>query len=192
MRGRCHADSLEQRIATGVGRGRNWSAISSWALLAELSGEADLVTVSERTHARVRQRIRLCSAEEIARRVAGRTKVTRYDPDDRNFIAGSEMVSTGRLALNVLDTDLTFQEDTLEGYVRADFVASFVRSHMLIPDRNGLIEIYEDPGIFTGRKTAPSAVVAADLARSTATRVHSAGVSALEELRQRWLATHTR
>lgn len=185
-------DSLEQRIAMRVGRGRNWSAISSWALLAELSGEADLVTVSERTRARVRERIRLCSAEEIARRVATRTKVTRYDADDASFWPGADFVSTGQLALDELDTDLASQQEVFEGYVSADAKAEFLRSHMLIPDREGNIGLYEDPGFLAGREHAPRAVIAADLARSTATRVHSAGVAALEGMRQQWLATHTR
>lgn len=185
-------DSLERRIALGVGRGRNWSAVSSWALLGELSGEPNLVTTSERTRARVRERIRTHDAGEIARRVASRTRVTRFDADDRRFRAGPEMVPTGESALDVLDTDLAPQESTLAGYVSATFMAEFVRSHMLIPDREGLIEIYEDPGILTGRRGAPAAVVAADLARSTATRVRSAGVKALEEMRRQWLAKHTK
>jgi len=36
----------------------------------------------------------------------------------------------------------------------------------------------------------PAAVVMADLPVSTDTREHSAGLSALEELRQTWLAAH--
>jgi hypothetical protein len=183
-------DSLERRIALSVGRGRGWSALSSWALLAELSGEAGLVAVSERTRARVRERIRMYDAEEIARRVASRTNITRYDADDQDFKAGSEMVPTGQLALDVLDTRLTFRGTTLEGYVNAASMGSFVRSNMLIPDREGSIVIYEDPGYLAGREKAPPAVVAADLARSTATRVHSAGVEALEGMRQQWLAKH--
>jgi len=185
-------DSLERRIALSVGRGRNWSAVSSWALLCELSGEPTLVTISERTRARVRERIRACDAEEIARRVAGRTTVTRYEADSRDFRAGADMIPTGELALEVLDTDLAFQERTLEGYVSVARMKEFIREHMLIPDRHGFIEIYEEPGIMAGRAFAPAAVVAADLARSTATRVHSAGVTALEGMRQRWLATRTK
>jgi hypothetical protein len=184
-------DSLERRIARGPIRGRNWSAISSWALLAELSGEPGLVTVSERTRARVRERIRLNTAEEIARRVAGRTKITRYDADDR-FHAGSDMVPTGGTALDTLETNLSPQYSTIEGYVSAAAMEEFIRAHMLIPDRRGFIEVYEEPGIFLGRASAPVAVIAADLARSTATRVHSAGINALEEMRQHWLAIHTK
>jgi hypothetical protein len=45
--------------------------------------------------------------------------------------------------------------------------------------------------VFDGRY-APDAVIAADLARSTSTRERSAGLTALEEMRQRWLAKHTR
>lgn len=185
-------DSLERRIALSVGRGRNWSAVSSWALLGELSGEPDLVTISERTRARVRERIRVYDAEEIARRVAGRTTVTRYEADSRDFSAGMDMIPTGMLALEVLETDLAFQERTLEGYVSVASMKEFIRAHLLIPDRQGFIEIYEEPGIMAGRTYAPAAVVAADLARSTATRVHSAGVTALEGMRQQWLASHTK
>ncbi|MBX0300731.1 helix-turn-helix domain-containing protein [Cryobacterium sp. 1639] len=185
------ADSLERRIAISTGPGRNWSALSSWAILGELSGEPNLVTVSDRTRARVRERIRLNTAEEIARRVADRTTVTRYDADD-SFHTVAEMVPTGATALEVLDTDLSPQHSTLEGYVSAALMQEFIREHMLLPDRQGFIEVYEDPGLFLGRDNAPVAVVAADLARSTATRERSAGIRALEEMRQRWLATHTK
>lgn len=185
-------DALERRIALKATSGRNWSALSSWALLAELSAEPQLVVISERTRARVRERIRQCSAEEIARRVSGRTKVARYDADD-HFSAGSDMVSTGGSAIDELDSDLAPEFSTIEGYVEVDVMAEFVREHMLIPDKRGFIEIYENPGIFdSNRSHAPLAVIAADLARSTATRERTAGLRALEQMRQRWLATHTR
>lgn len=184
-------DSLERRIALSVGPVRNWSALSSWALLGELSGEPNLVTISTRTRARVRERIRLTTADEIARRVASRTTVTRYDADDLLDTA-TDMVPTGEAALDMLDTDLSPRELAIEGYVSTASMQQFVREHLLIPDRRGAIVVYEDPGLFIGRDNAPVAVVAADLARSTATRERSAGIQALEEMRQRWLATHTK
>ncbi|WP_130176801.1 helix-turn-helix domain-containing protein [Cryobacterium sp. SO1] len=184
-------DSLERRIALSVGPVRNWSALSSWALLGELSGEPNLVTISTRTRARVRERIRLTTADEIARRVASRTTVTRYDADDLLDTA-TDMVPTGEAALDMLDTDLSPRELAIEGYVSTASMQEFVREHLLIPDRRGAIVVYEDPGLFIGRDYAPVAVVAADLARSTATRERSAGIQALEEMRQRWLATRTK
>lgn len=185
-------DSLERRIALNVSRGRSWSAISSWALLAELSGEPGLVSIPERTRARVRERIRRFDSAEIARRVAGRTTVTRYDADSRDSVAGPDLIPTGLFALEVLNTDLAIGDRTVEGYVSAAAMSVFIQSHLLVPDRDGTIEIYEDPGIMTGRLHAPSAVVAADLARRSTTRVRSAGITALEDLRQKWLAKNTR
>jgi hypothetical protein len=185
-------DSLERRVAAKHGPGRNWSSVSSWALLCELSGREEPVDISPRTHARVRERIRLSTAEDIARRVATRTPVRRYDADDM-LAAGADMVLTGGAAVNEIDSDLAPQFTTIEGYVDAGEIEKFERDHMLIPDRNGSIVVYENPGIFSNKLShAPLAVVAADLARSSATRERSAGVKALEEMRQRWLATHMR
>jgi hypothetical protein len=184
-------DSLEERVALNHGRGRNWSAVSSWALLCELSGQ-QAVHLSPRTYARVRERIRESTAEDIARRVAGRTPVRRYDADDM-IAAGADMVLTGGTAVDELDTDLAPQFKTIEGYVDAAEIEKFEKDHLLVPDRNGTIVVYENPGIFSNRLPhAPLAVVAADLARSSATRERSAGLKALEEMRQKWLATHTR
>jgi hypothetical protein len=184
-------DSLEQRVALKHGLGRNWSSVASWALLCELSGERAM-DISPRTYARVRERIRESTAEEIARRVAGRTPVRRYDADDR-IAAGADMVLTGGTAVDELDSDLSPQFTTIEGYVDAGEIEKFEREHMLIPDRSGPIVVYENPGVFSNRLShAPLAVVAADLARSNATRERSAGLKALEQMRQQWLAKHTR
>jgi hypothetical protein len=183
--------SINERQALNAGSGRTWSAASSWALLGELSGQSS-TGLSQSTVARIRRRIRTSTAGEIARKVASRTIAHRYAADSITKTA-SELVLTGRSAADVIDTELTRQTQVVEGYLRGETLESFVRRHLLSADDNGDVTIYErhDPLNFDGRY-APDAVIAADLARSTSTRERSAGLTALEEMRQRWLAKHTR
>ena len=181
--------SISERRSLNAGAGRTWSAASSWALLGELSGQSSS-GLSQSTLARIRRRIRTSTAEEIARKVASRTVAHRYTADSIAKTA-SDLVLTGRSAAGVIDTELTSQTQVVEGYLRDETLESFARRHLLSADNNGDVTIYEthDSLNFEGRY-APDAVIAADLARSTSTRERSAGLAALEEMRQRWLAKH--
>jgi hypothetical protein len=183
--------SIAERRSFNAGAGRTWSAAASWALLAELSGLSS-TGLSQSTVARVRRRIRTASAEEIARKVSSRTIARRYTADSLEKTA-SDLVLTGTSAAFTIDSDLTSQNLTVEGYLRDGSLESFVRRHLLSADASGDVTIYENSGSleFTGLY-APDAVVAADLARSTTTRERSAAIAALEDMRQRWLAKHTR
>lgn len=183
--------SISERRSLNSGAGRTWSAASSWALLGELSGQSS-TGLSQSTLARIRRRISMSTAEEIARKVASRTVAHRYTADSIAKTA-SELVLTGRSAADAIDTELTSQTQVVEGYLRDETLESFVRRHLLSADNDGNVTIYErlDWQDFEGRY-APDAVIAADLARSTSTRERSAGLAALEDMRQRWLAKHTR
>lgn len=183
--------SISERRALNAGAGRTWSAASSWALLGELSGQSS-TGLSQSTLARIRRRIRTSSADEIARKVASRTVAHRYIADSMAKTAG-DLVLTGRSATDVINTELTRQTQVVEGYLRNETLESFVRRHLLSADDSGEVTIYEDhdSSNFDGRY-APDAVIAADLARSISTRERSAGLVALETMRQRWLAKHTR
>ena len=183
--------SINERLSVNVGAGRTWSAASSWALLGELSGQSS-TGLSQSTLARIRRRIRSSTAEEIARKVASRTIAHRYAADSITKTA-SELVLTGRSAADVIDTELTSQTQVVEGYLRDETLESFVRRHLLSADNNGDVTIYErHNSLNLDGRYAPDAVIAADLARSTSTRERSAGLTALEEMRQQWLAKHTR
>jgi hypothetical protein len=183
--------SINERKSVNAGAGRTWSAASSWALLGELSGQSS-TGLSQSTFARIRRRIRTSTAEEIARKVASRTIAHRYAADSIAKTA-SELVLTGKSAADVIDSELTSETRMVEGYLREETLESIVRRHLLSADDNGDVTIYErdDSLNFDGRY-APDAVIAADLARSTSTRERSAGLVALDEMRQRWLAKHTR
>jgi len=183
--------SISERRSLNAGAGRTWSAESSWALLGELSGQSP-TGLSPSTLARIRRRIRTSTVEEIARKVASRTVGHRYTADSITKTA-SELVLTGMSAADAIDTELTSQTQIVEGYLHDETLESFARRHLLSADNDGDVTIYEhhDSLNFTGRY-APDSVIAADLVRSTSTRERSAGLAALEEMRQRWLAKHTR
>lgn len=191
--GRWIADtrSLNEYTQLRRGVGRNWSAESSWALLAELDG-IKVIGISARTRARIRERIRLTSAEEISRKVATRSSTFRFSSDDR-LATARELILTGRSATDRLDTGLAQQSQIVEGYLCDADLEAFAQRHLLIPDANGDVVIHDGRGVlelYGG--SIGQAVIAADLARSTATREHSAGVAALEEAKSRWLAKHIR
>jgi hypothetical protein len=183
--------SIGEHRTLHTGAGRAWSASSSWAVLDELSGRA-AVGLSQSTYDRMKRRIRTTSPDEIARKVATRTKARRFAADSLARTA-TDLVLTGACASEVIDHALTSETRRVEGYVREGQLDEFVRTHLLTLDAEGDVTIYEAPEsqLLEGRH-ASKAVIAADLARSVSTRERSAGLAALEDMRQAWLARHTR
>lgn len=182
--------ALGERRAIHIGSGRAWSASSSWALLGELSGRAT-EGLSQSTQARIRRRIRDSSVDEIASKVATRTRVHRYSADSLTRTA-ADLTLTGASAADLVDRTLTPETRRVEGYVRAGDLDDFVRRHLLTLDAEGDVTIYEAPESEVLGRHASNATIAADLARSVSTRERSAGLVALEDMRQAWLAKHTR
>lgn len=178
------AGSLDEYGRIKQGRGRSWNAATAWALLDELSGiEQALHPV---TRFRISQRISASNADEIARKAATRVKTRRFAADDRGATA-NDLTLTGESAADRIGADLVGSGRTVEGYVPDGDVEGFIRSHLLVEDPRGDVVIYD-----TSRPVGhelPVAVVAADLARSTNTRARAAGVGALEDLRERWIAS---
>lgn len=183
--------SIGERKALHSGAGRAWSSASSWALLDELSGHT-AEGISQSTRDRIKRRIRMSSADEIARKVATRTTAHRYVADSL-VKTSNDLVLTGLSAAEVVDRTLTKESRKVEGYLREGTLEDFVRRHLLTLDADGDVTIYEAPRSerFQGRH-APEAVIAADLARSVNTRERSAGLAALDDMRHVWLARHTR
>ncbi len=172
------------------GSGRTLSANAAWGLLWELSG-LDVDWLSASTHARVRRRIREATGTEIATAVAARTSA-RYFAAANAERASANLIQTGRAASNILATygvDLITDRRRVSGYVRTGTVDAYAANSFMVERPDGNDVLYENtlPAEFDG-DTMPSAVVAADLARSTDTRERAAGIQAIEELKQQWLA----
>ncbi len=169
------------------GSGRTLDRDTAWGILWELSGlDADWLT--EITRARVRRRIRESTAEDIAKAVAKRTVVHRYTAANAERGAAG-LIATGRAAAASLGTDLIDDQRRVCGYLRSGSADEYAASHFMVADIRGQDVVYENtlPIDYDG-EAMPKAVVAADLATSTDTRERSAGLRALEELRQAWLA----
>lgn len=186
-------DSLARfEVRRKSGAGRKLSASTAWALLWELSGlDADWLPV--RTRARVAGRIREADVEQLVRDVAGRTRGHRFRSANAERVV-PDILATGRLAASRLDTDLIEDGRRIAGYVPAGIeVNDFARSHFMAADPNGADVLFENtlPADYSGG-VMPDAVIAADLALSTDTRERSAGIEALENLKERWLATRSR
>lgn len=105
--------------------------------------------------------------------------------------ASVDLIRTGRSAVSVLDTDLIEDTRQVTGYIRLGTIQGYAKSHFMAPQTDGRDVLYENSlPIDYEAETMPAAVVAADLAMSTDTRERRAGLQALEEMRQRWLAAH--
>lgn len=178
---------VRYEISATRGSGRILDAATAWGLLWELSGyDADWLT--ESTRARVRRRIRDSDASALASAVSKRARAQRFTAASADR-ASVGLIRTGRAAVGILDTDLIEDTRQVSGYVRAGTVADYARGHFMVPQSNGRDVLYENSlPIDYEAESMPAAVVAADLALSTDTRERSAGLQALENMRQLWLA----
>lgn len=174
-------------IAARRGKGRSLDPSTAWGVLWELSGlRPDWL--GESTRARVRRRIRESTAEDLAKAVVKRTVAHRYTSANAERAAAG-LIATGRAAADRLGSELISDRRRVSGYVRSGTPDEYAVSHFMVADTNGQDIVYENTlPIDFDEGMMPRAVVAADLATSTDTRERSAGLRAIEDMRQAWLA----
>lgn len=185
-----NSDSVARYEIRRTRQGRHLDPATAWALLWELSG-LTTTWLNPRTLQRVRQRIRTSDHISIANAVANRTRAHRYRASNPDRVA-PDVIGTGRFAVDTLSTNLIEDRRRIQGYVPtgAD-VDAFAFEHFMVPDEAGGDILYENTlPISFDAPHMPAAVVAADLAQSIDTRERSAGLTALEEMREHWLAEH--
>lgn len=187
--------SVQERAHLDVNDGRPWSADT-------LRGVIEALSTSQRGGARTAEIIVTTDADMIWRKVAQMVTVHRYVARRLDRVR-EHVALTGESALDTLTTDLVGESRTLHGYIqdvrRTELatVGDVLPASMVTGDemqvaggRGGSVAIHEikgsDAAWVTG-PVAPRALVAADCARSTTTRVHGAGLAALEEMRAEWL-----
>lgn len=184
------ADSVSRyEYAARRGRGRALDTATAWGLLWELSGvDPDWLTPA--TRSRMRRRIREAGAEELVRAVAGRTLARRYRAANAER-AAEGLIATGRAAVGRLGTELIEDRRRVSGYPRTGTADAYAEAHFMVADIAGQDVIFENTlPIMYEEDAMPAAVIVADLAVSTDTRERSAGLQALEGLKQAWLAVH--
>jgi hypothetical protein len=184
------SDSLARYQIRRKPPGRNLDPATAWAILYELSGIRAASLLPPATYARVRERIRKMGADSLVTAVASRTTTHRFRSANADK-AQVDLIRTARAASDLIASDLLPDTRRVQGYVPAGTsIVDYARAHFMIEDPTGADALYENtaPG---GLHEPLPAVVAADLALSTDTRERSAGIQALETLRNEWLATHT-
>ena len=182
--------SVNAFLRTARGRGRPWSADSSWALLAELQG-TPLHRIAPYVRSRVHQRIRALDIETIVRGVSGRVEWVSYATDD--VVAVAEMLAvTGSSAAATITNALTAVAGGVQGYLVSTGSLSdrLAGRAILLPDPSGAVRIASAPIAWSFGSTAPEAVVAADLAVAADARERAVGRQVLQDLRERWLVTN--
>ncbi len=182
------ADSVSRWEHIGQrGQGRPLNTNTAWAILWELSG-LDAEWLERTTRFRLRDRIRGYDAAGLARAVARRTVAHHYRAANAERAADG-LIATGRAVADVLEMGLIGDRRRVAGYVRDGTADAWAVSHFMLSDSAGQDVIYDNTlPIRYDADEMPSAVVAADLARSTDTRERSAALRALEQMRQAWLA----
>lgn len=166
------------------GKGRPLSASSAWAALWVVSGlDADWLDYSQMR--RLRIKLESITPEELVWQTRRRMGAQRFRAS-QSFIPKikDELVLTGRSCISVLKSELTEQNEILEGYARSNLHDLGERYH-LAKDATGNVIIHTAEGeqrLFDGVEQAPIAVVAADLAFTLDTRERNAGLSVLRRL----------
>lgn len=184
-------DSVTRYLVRRKAGGRSLRPATAWAMLYELSGVDAAHVLPRATYTRVRTRLRSMAPDVLAVAVADRTVTHRYRAANA-VKAQADLIPTGRAASDLISSDLLPDTRRVAGYVPAGTtVADYARSHFMAEDPTGHDLLYENTAPDPYAEPLP-AVVAADLALSTDTRERSAGIHALQELKNRWLATSTR
>lgn len=182
--------SVARYEATGLRPlGRPLNPATAWGVLWELSGMRPQ-WLSARTYARIRRRIRETEPAGIVAAVQNRTRAHHFQVANVE-VAQEGLIRTGRMALDTVSTRLLADSQSVVGYPRSGSVQEHAQSHFMVEQPGGPHVLYDNtvPVPLEG-DAMPSAVVAADLVRSTDTREQSAGLGLLGEMRQQWLAAN--
>jgi GNAT superfamily N-acetyltransferase len=182
-------DSVLARERAQNAPGRPLTALNAWALLLLASDEEIPRRVDSNTRWRLRQtlsRRRLADLESRLDQRAGVHRLWALPGELRSLCMGGDIVVTGSSAAGELNLDL-LAPDTVDAYVPASTLNALVRDHGLEPvaasEANVTLRVVpDDAWMLGGRRTAPSAAVALDLAAYPDSRSARVGSELLERL----------
>jgi hypothetical protein len=167
------------------GRGRTLAPASAWAALWELSGET-AHWVPESTRFRIRSYLANVTADELIRDVSGRNRVRRYR-GDASRMEGPNLTWTARCAIREIDPNRRNDSKAIAAYIRVGSIEVQAELAGMVEDYRGPHALFENTLEITyAPKFMPSAVVAADLARSPNGGDRKVGRDALSRLLEVW------
>lgn len=163
--------------------GRPWSAQTTLRIIGALSNRQPLSTRDAGALSRL-------NADGVAAKIAQAVIVRRFST--RWIEEVPQYLSlTGETAIDRITLDPWRQLHpafhAVHGYPRrGEETRNVVRRARLVEDPAGAVHLYEFEGIDFPWDETPKALIAVDCSRSTATRVRSAGLDALAEMKARW------
>lgn len=185
------ATSVQDRARVEPGRGRPWSDQTLEAIVTALAR-------GSRIDAKSATRLRATEAEQLARKIAQAFAVRRFRTRHQDLVR-THLALTGESAIEHIGGALVGQSAAMHGYVRGIRLDDLIDDAGLVESGDSNVTLYlprtdldGDVG-WTGEANgyAPKALIAVDCVRSAQTRVRSAGIAALDDMRNRWLASNT-
>lgn len=178
--------SVRDRVQADVGRGRPWAEHTVDAIIAALSD-------GSRIDAKSAARLRVTDTDQLWRKLAQRVTVRRFTTR-RTDLVREHLSLTGESAIDEIGEHLVGQSRVLHGYLRDIDLEDLIDDAGLVEDSEGDVAIHDLRGVRTAGDDgvhARRALIAVDCARAGATRVRGAGIRALGEMKQAWLAKST-
>ncbi len=184
-----HWDSVVARRRAPVPPGRPLTAHNAWALLLEASGEPVPGDVEPVARWRRRQALEHWGLLAIGRRLDRRARVDQFWglPGELRALRKNEaLVLTGSSAAGALKLELA-APDAIDAYVPGRSADEIVRAHALqeapVSQANVTLRVVPDKAwLLDGRRIAPKAAVALDLAAYVDPRSSRVGTELLEWL----------
>jgi len=180
------ANSVQRRCAEHVGAGRVWSEYTVKAIVCALSD-------GEEIDAKSAMRLRRTDIDTLWRKLAQGVTITTYRTRHADALR-DHLALTGESAIGQLGEQLVGQARVLHGYLHGISLEDAVDEAGLVEDGEGNLAIHQlrtGEAAWLGDRYARRALIAVDCARTGTRRVSSAGIRALEEMRQVWLAKST-
>jgi hypothetical protein len=184
-----HWDSVVSRRREPIPPGRPLAARNVWTLLLEASGEPIPDGTDPVSLWRMRQALRHQGLVAVRGRLERRARVHRLwalPGELRRLLGDDALVLTGSSAAGALDLELA-APDTVDAYLPASRLSEVVDTYGLeeapASQTNVLLRsVPDDAWVLTGRRVAPQAAVALDLASYADPRSARVGMEMLQRL----------
>lgn len=180
------ATSVQDRARADAGRGRPWADQTIAAIVSALSNGGRIDSKSA-------LRLRRTDIDHLWRKIAQGVTVRLFDARKMDIVR-DHLSLTGESAIDRIGEKLVGESAVLHGYLRDIDVDDLIDGAGLVADGDGNLAIHQLRAGHTGwigGEYAPRALIAADCARAADTRVRSAGLRALDDMRNEWLMQNT-
>lgn len=184
--------AVERRRRDGAHEGRRFSPRNAWALLL-LASDEEVREINPSVRSRLKRALRWEGLANLAPRLVHRGEVLSFGAhpgEIAHLLEDPELVRSGISVAGEQGFGLVSGREA-DGYLRAPALRGFAARHVLEPAGiEGNVRLRVVPkeawDLLDGRRTAPRAAVALDLAEELDPRSSQAGKEALRDIDRRW------